>query len=99
MKAVALKRIVPELERDPSCLEVVELPMPQPGPGEVRIRVHACGVCHTELDEIEGRTPPPRLPVVLGHEVVGRIDKWRRRGATRHRRTGRRWLDPSFLRW
>jgi propanol-preferring alcohol dehydrogenase len=37
--------------------------------------VSACGVCHTELDEIEGRTPPPELPVVLGHQVVGRIEK------------------------
>src|SRR6266700_3263989 len=40
---------------------------------QVLIRVNACGVCHTELDEIEGRMPPPRLPVVLGHQVVGRI--------------------------
>ena len=37
------------------------------------IRVSCCGVCHTELDEIEGRTPPPRLPVILGHQVVGRV--------------------------
>ena len=37
------------------------------------MHVSACGVCHTELDEIEGRTPPPRLPVVLGHQVVGRV--------------------------
>ncbi len=51
-----------------------ELPDPVPGPGEIRIRVAVCGVCHTELDEIEGRTPPPRLPVVLGHQVVGRVD-------------------------
>src|SRR5262249_53337199 len=54
--------------------ELVDLPMPEPAAGEVRIRVAACGVCHTELDEIEGRTPPPRLPVVLGHQVVGRVD-------------------------
>ena len=37
------------------------------------MRVSVCGVCHTELDEIEGRTPPPQLPVVLGHQVVGRV--------------------------
>lgn len=46
---------------------------PTPGDDEVLIQVHVCGVCHTELDEIEGRTPPPRLPMVLGHQVVGRI--------------------------
>jgi alcohol dehydrogenase, propanol-preferring len=55
-------------------LEAAELPDPVPGPGEVRLRVAVCGVCHTELDEIEGRTPPPRLPIVLGHQVVGRVD-------------------------
>ena len=56
-------------------LELVELPRPEPGPGEIRLRVAACGVCHTELDEIEGRPPPPRLPVVPGHEVVGRVER------------------------
>jgi propanol-preferring alcohol dehydrogenase len=54
-------------------LQLVNLPEPTPGPGEVLLRVAACGVCHTELDEIEGRTPPPSLPVVLGHQVVGRV--------------------------
>ena len=47
---------------------------PDPGPGEVRVAVAVCGVCHTELDEIEGRTPPPRFPVIPGHQVIGRID-------------------------
>jgi len=50
-----------------------ELPRPVPGVGEVLVRVLACGVCHTELDEIEGRTPPRKFPVVPGHEIVGRI--------------------------
>jgi len=54
-------------------LELVTLPDPEPGAGEILIAVSACGVCHTELDEIEGRTPPPRLPVILGHQVVGRV--------------------------
>ncbi len=62
------------LNENESPLELAELPVPEPGPGEVRIKVSACGVCHTELDEIEGRTAPPKLPVVLGHEVVGRVD-------------------------
>jgi propanol-preferring alcohol dehydrogenase len=73
MRAMVLPRIV-SLSKTDSPLELVDLRIPQPGAGEVRIRVAACGVCHTELDEIEGRTPPPKLPVVLGHEVVGHID-------------------------
>jgi propanol-preferring alcohol dehydrogenase len=69
--------ILPKLgsfEKNPDPLVPAELPVPEPGEGEVRVRVSVCGVCHTELDEIEGRTPPPRLPVVLGHQVVGRVD-------------------------
>jgi len=54
-------------------LRLVRHPEPTLHPGEVLLRVTRCGVCHTELDEIEGRTPPPRLPVVLGHQVVGTI--------------------------
>ena len=56
-------------------LQPAELPAPDPEPGEILIRVSACGVCHTELDEIEGRLIPPRLPVVPGHEVVGVVEK------------------------
>lgn len=69
--------ILPELgsfEENPAPLVPAELPVPEPGEGEVRVRVSVCGVCHTELDEIEGRTPPPRLPVVPGHQVVGRVE-------------------------
>ena len=44
---------------------------PEPAVGEILVKVTACGVCHTELDEIEGRTPPPRFPIVPGHQVVG----------------------------
>jgi propanol-preferring alcohol dehydrogenase len=52
-------------------LTLSELRDPAPGPRELLVRVSACGVCHTELDEIEGRMPPPVLPVVPGHQVVG----------------------------
>ena len=52
-----------------------ELAVPEPCDGEILIRVSACGVCHTELDEIEGRTPPPRFPVIPGHQVVGHVVK------------------------
>ncbi len=73
MRAMLLRAIT-NLEDNPDPLEIADLPVPVPGEGEVRIRVSVCGVCHTELDEIEGRTPPPRLPVVLGHQAVGRVD-------------------------
>ena len=52
----------------------MRVPDPLPSDGEIRIRVLCCGVCHTELDEIEGRTPPPRYPVIPGHQVVGVVD-------------------------
>jgi propanol-preferring alcohol dehydrogenase len=72
MRAMVLQRLGPVTASDPP-LVLIQRSDPVAGPGEVLIRVAACGVCHTELDEIEGRTPPPRLPVVLGHEVVGRV--------------------------
>jgi len=55
-------------------LRLVQHPEPTLTPGEILLRVTRCGVCHTELDEIEGRTPPPRLPVILGHQVVGIVE-------------------------
>lgn len=72
MKAMVLTQLG-SLDQQPRPLALMEIPRPVPGPGEVLVEVSACGVCHTELDEIEGRTAPPRLPVVPGHEVVGRI--------------------------
>ena len=72
MKAMLLKRIV-SLKDNPEPLTPADLPVPEPAPDEVLIRVDACGVCHTELDEIEGRTPPPVLPIIPGHEVIGRV--------------------------
>jgi propanol-preferring alcohol dehydrogenase len=74
VKALVLRRIVSLAETDRP-LEEVELPLPEPAAGQIRIRVAVCGVCHTELDEIEGRTPPPRFPVVPGHQVIGHVDK------------------------
>jgi alcohol dehydrogenase, propanol-preferring len=73
MRAMILPESV-SLSDNPAPLRMTNLPVPQPGPGEVLLRVKACGVCHTELDEIEGRLPPPQLPVVLGHQVVGIIE-------------------------
>ena len=72
MKAMVLEKTGDVLEtRHP--LELVTIQDPVPGPKEVLLKVSACGVCHTELDEIEGRTPPPSFPMVLGHQVVGRV--------------------------
>jgi propanol-preferring alcohol dehydrogenase len=81
MKAMVLNRIL-KLEETKTPLELVELPDPVPGKNEILVKVTACGVCHTELDEIEGRTAPPRFPVVLGHQVVGTVEACGR-GATR----------------
>ncbi len=70
MKAMVLARTGP-IETTP--LELREVPVPQPHRGEVRIKITACGVCHTELDEIEGRLEAKR-PIIPGHQVVGRVD-------------------------
>ena len=74
MKAMILKRTA-SLAQNQAPLELVEIPVPQPGPGEILVRVMVCGVCHTELDEIEGRTPPSYFPMILGHQVVGRVER------------------------
>src|SRR5260221_7920079 len=48
-----------------------ELPEPRPGPGQILVRVHACGVCRTDLHVVDGELPNPKLPLVPGHEIVG----------------------------
>ena len=72
MRAMVLHALG-RLDDNGTPLQSESLPDPVPTDGELLIKVHACGVCHTELDEIEGRLPPPRLPIVLGHQVVGRV--------------------------
>jgi propanol-preferring alcohol dehydrogenase len=72
MKAMILNEII-SLEKNSNPLVLSDLPEPVPGEKEILLKVSACGVCHTELDEIEGRTPPPHLPVVPGHQVVGTV--------------------------
>lgn len=71
MKAMVLEKVSLAEERP---LKLVNLPLPVPGEGQILVRVSACGVCHTELDEIEGRLSPSRFPIVLGHEIVGRVE-------------------------
>jgi propanol-preferring alcohol dehydrogenase len=72
MKAMILTR-VHDLTTENSPLQLVHLSDPEPIGSEILIRVTACGVCHTELDEIEGRTPPPVYPVIPGHQIVGHV--------------------------
>jgi alcohol dehydrogenase, propanol-preferring len=55
-------------------LEERALPVPEPGAGEVLVRVAACGVCRTDLHIVDGELPDPKLPLVLGHQIVGRIE-------------------------
>ncbi len=70
MKAMVLKKVAP-IEEKP--LELEDWPIPAPGPKQILVKISTCGVCHTELDEIEGRLQP-RLPIILGHEIVGRVE-------------------------
>jgi len=83
------------VERDP--LEAVDLPAPVPGPGEVRLTISACGLCHTDLHEVEGELRPPKLPFVPGHQIVGVVEA-RGDGARRFafgERVGVPWLHST----
>ncbi len=96
MKAMVLPGVV-NLAENKTPLESVDLPLPAPGDGEILVRVSVCGVCHTELDEIEGRTPPTRFPMILGHQIVGRVEQ-RGRNAMRFRpgdRVGIGWINRA----
>jgi propanol-preferring alcohol dehydrogenase len=55
-------------------LTLTELPDPLPGPNEIRVKVGACGVCRTDLHVVDGDLPGPKLPIIPGHEIVGRVD-------------------------
>ena len=90
---MVLKKVT-QLPQDRRPLDMVSLPDPIPGKNEMLVKISACGICHTELDEIEGRTKPPRFPVVLGHEIVGRVEA-KGTGATRFQqgdRVGIGWI-------
>lgn len=63
-----------QLRRLGEPLVPTELSDPEPGPGEVRVRVASCGVCRTDLHVVDGELPNPKLPIIPGHEIVGRID-------------------------
>ncbi|HZM24133.1 MAG TPA: alcohol dehydrogenase catalytic domain-containing protein, partial [Anaerolineales bacterium] len=90
MKAMLLREIA-SLKQNPIPLSFEEMAAPKIDEGEILLRVTRCGVCHTELDEIEGRTPPPHLPVVLGHQVVGIIEDGEKKG----QRVGVAWIASA----
>ena len=87
MKAQVLNRIT-NLAENPHPLTMIDMPKPKPGENEILVKVSTCGVCHTELDEIEGRTPPPRFPMILGHQIVGRVEETGS-GSGRHKKGDR----------
>jgi propanol-preferring alcohol dehydrogenase len=61
------------LERQRHPLRAADLPLPQPGPEQVLLRVHACGVCRTDLHVVDGELAEPKLPLIPGHEIVGTV--------------------------
>jgi propanol-preferring alcohol dehydrogenase len=66
MKAMVLKKLK-------TALEWTELADREPGPGEIRVKVSACGVCRTDLHVVDGELPNPHIPIIPGHQIVGRI--------------------------
>ncbi|MFQ5953871.1 MAG: zinc-dependent alcohol dehydrogenase family protein [Kiloniellales bacterium] len=78
-------------------LSAADVPRPEPGPGQVRIKVHACGVCRTDLHVVDGDLPDPKLPIVPGHEIVGTVDALGRGVASfrEGERAGVPWLGYS----
>jgi propanol-preferring alcohol dehydrogenase len=70
MKAMVLDRHSPIEERP---LKLADLPIPQPEDNQILVKVSVCGVCHTDLDEIEGRLKPTKLPIVPGHQIIGTV--------------------------
>ncbi|MHC4862131.1 MAG: zinc-dependent alcohol dehydrogenase family protein [Planctomycetota bacterium] len=96
MRAMCLDGVV-DLRAESEPLRLGDVPAPEPAEGQVLLGVLACGVCHTEIDEIEGRAPPPAYPVIPGHEVVGRVVGLGS-GAARHEegdRVGVGWIWSS----
>ncbi len=74
MKAMVLTKIC-KIADNRNPLTMIDMPIPIPRKNEILIRVSACGVCHTELDEIEGRLQPYQFPIILGHQIVGRVEQ------------------------
>jgi len=84
-------------ESGAGAVQAVEIPRPEPGPGQVLVRIAACGVCRTDLHVVDGDLPHPELPLVPGHEIVGRIELVGSGAAPRRpgERVGIPWLGYS----
>jgi alcohol dehydrogenase, propanol-preferring len=92
MKAMVLESLA-DLKSHPTPLRLLPYPEPTLDEGEILIRVTRCGICHTELDIIEGRTPPARLPIVPGHQVVGIVEEGSQaEGVKTGQRVGVAWI-------
>ena len=93
MKAWVIHKVC-DLSKENQPLKMVETEIPSPGKGELLLKVKACGICHTELDEIEGRTPPHKYPVIPGHQVVGIVEQHngRNEGIKKGDRLGVAWI-------
>ena len=68
-----MRAMVLEAARRPLVLR--DVPEPMPGPGQLRIRILACAVCRTDLHVVDGELPDPKLPLIIGHEIVGEVEK------------------------
>jgi len=78
-------------------LRSAKIPTPQPGAGQVLLQIHACGVCHTDLHIVDGELTEPKLPLILGHQIVGTVVQ-NGQGAQRFRigaRVGVPWLGAT----
>lgn len=94
MKAIILEQPA-AIEEKP--LKIANLPVPDPEPGRVLVKVHACGICHTDLHQVEGELPMHKSPIVPGHQIVGTVTKTGE-GATKIRvgsRVGMAWLHDT----
>jgi len=93
MKAMVLDRPRPV---SGSPLALRDVPVPEPGPDDILVRVRCCGVCHTDLHEVEGELPEVKLPLVPGHEIVGTVERAGERAG--RFREGER-VGAAWLRW
>jgi propanol-preferring alcohol dehydrogenase len=96
MRAAILETLT-DIRENNHPLKMAELPNPACTAGEILVKISACGVCHTELDEIEGRTPPAKLPCILGHQIIGTVTE-RGEGATKFplgARVGIGWINQA----
>jgi propanol-preferring alcohol dehydrogenase len=96
MKAMVLNEMT-NLSENKTPLALVDLPKPDPKKNEILVKISVCGLCHTDLDEIEGRTRPEKFPMILGHQVVGKVEA-RGEKAVRYRpgdRVGIAWIHSS----